>query len=618
MKNYKWTFLKPDFEKFKQFREKGVSGLLAMVAVNRGLSYEDFNKIMSENFIDFCYEYCDNIVGLNSASTRIMNFLFDPNKKITIYCDYDTDGVTSASITKILWDKLQDHYFFKDISKAQRIEVKIPNRSEGYGLQMAWCENFVESIKNDDKKHLVVTFDNGITCKNQIAYLRKNGVDTVIIDHHEPEGDYPAGIVVDPKKDYDNINRNENMIYGEELCGAGLSFLLGLQIYRNYIKYLKEILEESPESINSFKQNICNELKIALAYAAIGTVGDIMPMTSFNKALVRKGLIIIENMKDDDNNPIKYLQNVLGLEEITSKDIGFSISAAINACGQMGDINTAFQLLCPQYKPSFITLEEQAKSVYKYYNESKDKTQKAKSLIKDEIECGTFDDHFFCIYETNAEDGIKGKLANHLAQETGKPSIVISKSDANGISKGSGRCPNEMLNMLGLLKDAQKEDLMFKASGHKRACGVELYYDKVEDLNDYLDKKIEKLIESNKLIMNPEEELLIDSEIYIKDIKIETLKEINKLPYANDFKAPCFRLCGDIVNAKPSKNKPWNVEYTIMDELGDVINIWAWDVKPKLYDKNKHHKIQIVGNIERNFLKPKTATLSIIDINFLE
>jgi hypothetical protein len=55
-----------------------------------------------------------------------------------------------------------------------------------------------------------------------------------------------------------------------------------------------------------------------------------------------------------------------------------------------------------------------------------------------------------------------------------------------------------------------------------------------------------------------------------------------------------------------------------MDELGDVINIWAWDVKPKLYDKNKHHKIQIVGNIERNFLKPKTATLSIIDINFLE
>lgn len=593
--DYDWKFKRTNPLVAQEYESHGIPQILGQIMFNRGISYRDYQTIIND-FWELVNTYCDNIPGIHAVAKRINRALLEPNTKIFVFSDYDTDGITSAGIfyefCKTLSQELPQYY--------NKIDIYIPERLEGYGLNDKYCINLVERKKREtDFNYLVITFDNGITKNDQVAYLSENGIEVIITDHHEPDGEIPLGIVVDPKKDDKRL--------GEELCGAGIAWLIVYQLY-------KTIINNNQGKKIDFT-NLGRSLQRCLGYATVGTVGDMMPMTLFNLSLLYNGLAYLNNIDLDNKSVIHTLSECFGLKEITTKDIGFSLSAAINACGQMGEANTAFKLFIAQNNSEQLTC---AQDICSLLNKSRDETKQAKKIIEADLQKSIFKNDLFCIYiMENIPHGIAGKLANYIAENTGKPSLVLVDMGDEEI-KGSGRCQNETIDMLAVLKVLEKQDIIKSANGHQAACGVSFYKNKIDQARQELNKILLLKIENNEIMVSPHRDLYIDAIISVKDINIQNYNIINSLPYSMNFYSPNLCIKGYIVKARSSSSNVNNICYTIKDLTNNnKIDIWVWNKKAQEYFDTKPNKISLVGNLVRNFMNPKQITLDVVDIKFI-
>ena len=93
--------------------------------------------------------------------------------------------------------------------------------------------------------------------------------------------------------------------------------------------------------------------------------------------------------------------------------------------------------------------------------------------------------------------------------------------------------------------------------------------------------------------------------------------DLVSIPYSMNFASPNLLISGIIERVSVSKSNPNNICYTLKDEkTGKSISIWAWNLYPKLYDASRHTSMKIVGNLNRNFMNPRTFTLDIVDMKF--
>src|SRR5438309_1592703 len=125
------------------------------------------------------------------------------HEPITIYGDYDADGV---SATSILLRGLQ--------ALGGEVSFYIPSRfTEGYGLNDAALQRLAEG-----GRHLVVSVDCGVTAAAEIARAGERKQDVIVVDHHEPGPALPPAVaVVDPKR------RDAGASF-REYSAAGLAF----------------------------------------------------------------------------------------------------------------------------------------------------------------------------------------------------------------------------------------------------------------------------------------------------------------------------------------------------------------------------------------------------------
>lgn len=588
--NYKWTIKQPNQFVLKQFEGKDIPYVLGLILSNRGWGAKDYEQ-MTTRFWELTEHYSTNICGINAAAKKILRLYFE-GYNIKVFGDYDTDGITSSAIFNDFMTALKNN----NKNFAGLFSIHVPERVEGYGLNDIWCASVIKDHVENNKKTLVVTFDNGITKNEQIKLLNLAGIETIIIDHHESEGNIPEGIVVDPKKDGERL--------GEELCGAGLAWILVYKMYRIYMEV---------SSFNDDNKLLADSLQRCLGYATVGTIGDMMPMTIYNMSLVFNGLKYLNN-PGKNISPIHFLIKCFSFREINAKDIGFNIAAAINACGQMGSAKTALSLFI---EPDSFTNEEYAKNACSLCNQSRDKTKKAKTIVNEDLANDIFKNDLFCIYVMkDIPHGIAGKLANHIAEKTGKPSIVLV-DDGSDILKGSGRSGNDSINMLEVLKELEKEEIIKSAAGHKVACGVAFYKNKLEEAKIALNKILVEKAENNKIQLVQEKELFIDGIITIKDINMKNYNMVNMLPYSMNFYAPIFCIKGHIIKARSSLNNINNICYKIKDAAtNDIIDIWVWDKKAREYFNTKPTEISIAGNLTKNFLNPRQITMDVIDLKF--
>lgn len=410
--------------------------------------------------------------------------------RITVYGDYDADGLTS---TAIMYETLQQ--------LGADCDYYIPNRfADGYGPNRDVYERLIGQGTG-----LIVTVDNGVAGSEAVAYAREKGVDVVITDHHELPKELPdAYAVIHPRIP---TEKGEYPFGG--LSGAGVAF-----------KVATALLNEVPEEM--------------LDLCAIGTVADLVPLTGENRVLVKYGLKALQNTERLGLLSL-YQECSVSQEKIDEETIGFSIAPHLNALGRMADANAGVELLTTMDDERAAELAKKVRRLnverQKLVN---DITAQAQALLKE-------DSAGHCVNLVWGEgwhEGVLGIVASRLVESTGRPSIVLGVNCETNTAKGSGRSV-EAFNLFDAL-DGHR-DMMEKFGGHHMACGLTVSADELPKLQEILDAEAERqnLSEASKPVLS------LDGDIDISMVSPEMIQELGVIgPFGTDNPKPVFSFHG--------------------------------------------------------------------------
>jgi single-stranded-DNA-specific exonuclease len=451
-------------------RALGINPIIAKLLYNRG--YQDPKSATS--FIRMENEMLRNpfdMADMMKGVQRIKKAL-DQKEKITVYGDYDVDGVTSVC-TLYLYLK----------SLGANVEYYIPNRSgEGYGVSVG----AIESIKEGGTK-LIITVDTGITANEEVAFAKSIGVDFLITDHHECRSDLPdATAVINP-------HRPDCKYPFKELAGVGVVFKL-ICAY---------------EEFRTGDTRMKATLRIIKEYAdlvAIGTIADVMPIKEENRIIVKYGLNMIENTnrvglaalidvssnKQDSKHTDRFDKNRRKRRtKITSSFIGFTLAPRINAAGRVRSATIAVELFLSDKYSEAVRIAEQLCTANK---ERQAEENKIMQEAYDKIE--TLDINNNPVIVLDADDwhhGVIGIVSSRITEKYSRPSILVS-FDGNSedvdhlenVGKGSGRSIKGM-NLVDAL--CYCSDHLVKFGGHELAAGLSVTREQlplfVEKINEF-------------------------------------------------------------------------------------------------------------------------------------
>lgn len=551
---------------FQCITKEALLNLMSCLLINRNINTK--NKINCLlNDLSNSITNPHDLINADEAATLISKYLKDKNSIIYIYGDYDCDGVVSI-------------YILADVlMKLAKCEIKMifPERENGYGINLKFCENVVKNKSN--KNILVITVDNGITKKEEVKLLKDNNIEVIVTDHHHSkENETPDCLIVNPFNA--EIKQDDTF---KHLCGAGIAFKIA------------QLVQE--------KFNVYNMINYT-PYLAIATLGDVMPLNNENMAIIQYGLEII-NSKDCPKG-IKELMDLCKIDILTSKDILWTIVPMINACGRLGNTALASKLF---FKSN--NIKENVKQVKAINEKRKDITKKAKADISEM----NFDNDKVCIITTNKyPKGILGIIAGKATDIFKKPSLVASLSSDN-YYHGSIRSIDN-IDMIELLRDMKQKELIVDYGGHSGACVCTFKKEQISEMNKYFNENV--ISEQQELNTETKEEILNIDEIITTDYLNKIIFAlVNLIPYNNkEYKNPTFSLIDlKVVGYKLSNNNPENIEFTLrQDSNKEIIKIWAWGFGSKYLNELKcPEKIHLAGEITKSFMN-KNYTFNVVDI----
>lgn len=373
----------------------------------------------------------DHFYDLDKAVARIESAL-ENDEKITVYGDYDADGVTSTSIIVEALETL-----------GVEVTYYIPSRfKDGYGPNMDRYHDIVA-----DGTKLLITVDNGISGAEEVAYAQANGVDVIVTDHHDlPEQLPDAFAVVHPRHPQSDCE------FGY-FSGAGVAFYLAWGL-----------LGELPVEL--------------LDLVAIGTVADVMPLVADNRILVANGL---QQMQTGERLGLVELakQAKLDLQNVSAHDIGFKLAPRLNSLGRVKSGRPAVELLT--------TFDEE--EAVKIAAETEQTNQQRQQLVQDVIDkvdtelSTTTAPPALVVAGENWAEGVLGIVASRLVDQYHCPALVLSIDSQTQQAKGSGRSLGEF-DLFSALNDFR--DQMINFGGHAGAVGLTIAADKVTALREHL------------------------------------------------------------------------------------------------------------------------------------
>ena len=491
----KWTIRNPKANIPKMVEEFGVSETFATVLANR--------DILTRRSLN-TYLYNDEIFFYNPLEMKDMEKAFikiiesiSKNELICIYGDYDVDGVTS---TVILYKAL------KNIGA--NVIYYIPDREEeGYGLN-------IEAINEVKSKGVDVIFtcDNGIASIEEVAYIKQNEMDIIILDHHEPRfiEESHTRIEILPMADaIINPKQNECCYKFKALSAGGICF--------KFVKGLYEYMEVD-ENLDEY-----------LVFASISTVCDIVDLLDENRIIVKQGLNILNENKKINKGLFEILKvNNIDEKLIDENDYGFIIGPCINASGRLESALKAVELFTTDDDKNINNL---ALDLLNLNIQRKNLTQKAVETILCTVENSSIkEDKVIVIYNDEIHESIAGIVAGRIKEIYYKPTFVITKSK-NG-AKGSGRSIQSYNMFEELLKCSH---LFQKFGGHKMAAGLSLLEENIDIFR--------KTINQNCTLTTYdfEENIVIDKALRFYDITLDLAEELYKMkPIRKENKGAIF------------------------------------------------------------------------------
>ena len=470
-------------------KKYNISPLLAKIIVNRGIAEDSIGNYLGA--LKCKLNNAHDFKNIDKAAIFIKEYI-EGGKKIRVVGDYDIDGICS---TYVLISALR--YLGADV------DFEIPDRiKDGYGINESIIKKSYE-----DGCDLIITCDNGIAAFGALELAAKLGVKVIVTDHHEvfrednkdllPRAD----IIVNPKQ--------EDCSYPfKQVCGAFVAYRL--------IEVLYELFLIPESETEKFKE-----------FIAIATVGDVMPLVSENRIIVKQGL---ERIKLSENIGLKSLIKVCGIDSknINSYDIGFILGPCFNASGRLESAKLSLKLLLTNDEKEAVELAEYIKSLN---DERKALTQKGVEFAIELVESKYINDDIIVAYIGDYHESLAGIIAGRLKERYKKPCFVITDTE-EGLIKGSGRSI-EAYNMFEGIRAA--DSLLTKYGGHPMAAGLSLKKDKLSEFR--------KLLNSNSELKESDfvEKIWIDIALPFAYLSEDFVKELSLLePFGQGNQKPNF------------------------------------------------------------------------------
>ena len=473
----------------KQLASQGIqlSELAVRILQGRGYDASAIAALLqpSQQFTD-PYRLKD----MDKAVERIREAI-DNEERIAVYGDYDCDGITA---TALLCGYLE--------SSGADVVPYIPTREDGYGLNRAAIRYL-----SDIGITLIVTVDNGISAAEEIAYAATLGVDVVVTDHHQPPENLPQAVaVVDP-------HRRDCTSGCTNLAGVGVAFKLACALE-----------EDTGEEL----------LEYYGVLAAIGTVGDVVPLVGENRTMVQLGLTQIAQAPSPG---IAALLEVAGLsgKRIGSESIAFGIVPRINAVGRMGDASAALQLLMTDDPDLAQELATQIDSANRQRREIEAKIVTDISL-QFQRDPRAMMQRAVVVQGKGWHHGVIGIVSSRVVERFGKPCLLVAQ-DEDGISRGSARSV-EGFSMIEAVTACQ--EYLTRFGGHPMAAGFSLKPAAFEDFRSAFLQYAQQVYQEM-----PVYTVHVDAVLDPEDLKVETIKSLSMLePFGAGNEAPVFAIRG--------------------------------------------------------------------------
>lgn len=465
---------------------------LAVILCNRGLrTSREIRKYLFGSLQDL---YDPLLMKGMKEGVQLLAQVCKAAGKILIIGDYDADGVCAAFI-------LESFLRFTGAN----VYTRIPNRmDDGYGFN----ESMAEQAANDGIS-LVITCDNGISAFDAVRRARELGISVIVTDHHEPSERLPdADVIINPKQSDDSYPFHE-------LCGAGVAYKFMQALNLHLGLGMDGLLEE------------------LLAFVAIATIADIVPLRDENRILAAEGLKVLRRTK---NPGLQALIQVRGLElsQIRSEHISFNIAPCINSAGRLKSAEQALDLFREEDKEQAFHL---ARALSELNEERKEMTNSLMNQVLSEMKEKEHEglERILVVYLPDAHESLAGLVAGKLMERYYRPAIVVT--GASGTLKGSGRSTPKC-DMIQAIRE--HEELFEKAGGHKRACGFTLKY---KDSGEASVKNLsERLNESCRMTeLDLQRKVWVDlplSFAYFNESFVECLEMLE--PYGSENEKPVF------------------------------------------------------------------------------
>lgn len=514
-----WRFTPHDTSATQRLaRALNCSPLLAQVLTARGLTdTEQASTYLSNTLQDLCDPSL--MPGCDDAADRIVAAVKN-GRRVTIYGDYDVDGVTATSL---LWHclKLAD----------ATVEYYIPSRlEEGYGLN----GDAIRKLHEEYPDQLVVSVDCGVSAVAEVALANELGLDLIVTDHHKFAEKLPDCLVVHPRRgDLDG-----SPIYpGGDLCGAGVAFKLAWAICKR--------LGDGERATPAMREFLI----AAVGLAAMGTIADCVPLVSENRVIATHGLRALKGHLSEGLKALKIIANIVPEAILSSEDISFGLAPRINAAGRLGQARLAVELLTTEDPARAAQLAAYVDGLNKQRQTVERKILKQARELVDE-NSDWLDAPALVLAHDEWHPGVIGIVASRVAEHFGKPTFLVAIDNTTKVGQGSGRSLG-LIDLHAALCNCH--DHLLGYGGHAAAAGLQIPADRVDSFRDALCSEAKSQFDTPDESV-PAIEVPVDAEVSFDLLTHGAVRELDKLgPFGQKNERPVFVATGVKLAGQPKR-----------------------------------------------------------------
>jgi single-stranded-DNA-specific exonuclease len=523
-----------------------VSPLVAQVLLNRGITeVREGNGFLQPKLTELIRPV--QMPGIEPAVERLKQAV-ERKEKITVYGDYDVDGIAGVCI---LWELLT-------LLGAQ-VDYYIPHRiEEGYGLNSDAVRSLAES-----GTRVLVTVDCGIGALAAADLAAQLGVHLIVTDHHQPGSTLPvAAAIVHPALEPSYANQDS--------AGALVAYKLAWA--------LAEESSHGPKLEPRLRQFMLN----ATSLAAIGTVADVVDLRGENRVLTSFGLQAVPESKLCG---LRALIESAGLADtgVDSYAIGFRLAPILNAAGRMGHARLAVELLTS-------SSETRARQIADYLKEQNGQRQQCeRKMFKHACELvlergwNHPDRRSLVLAAEGWHTGVLGIVASRLVDKFYRPAIMINAAPGdNGAAQGSGRSVPGFC-LLSAIQACSSHLATF--GGHKMAAGLTIDPAKIEPFAADFEAYAADNLKEEDVVAR----LDIDAVVPLRQFTRDAVNQLERLgPYGQGNPRPVFATMGVRIIAAPRRvgAKGDHLQFIITDNTATIrcVGFGMGNLEKKLLD----------------------------------